>query len=135
MEQIKFRAWDKTSKIMLDVVSVVFIGGVTDQKIVMQTPDKPHEQWNSFRDQVEIMQFTGLLDKNGKEIFEGDIIKTNEGLRFVVEDSGGFGTENKEDYGKDWLNVSSFEWLIETIENKGGVEVIGNVFENSDLLK
>jgi len=62
MREIKFRAWDKTDKIMLQPYS----GCISDGKVFMSC-----KSGNEF----ELMQYTGLKDKNDKEIYEGDIVK------------------------------------------------------------
>jgi len=78
-------------------------------------------------DSVEIMQFTGLHDKNGKEIYEGDIVKDNWG--------GGIGAI------QDMREVSRLlsDGFLAGQENDDGslydAEVIGNIYENPELLE
>nr|WP_257148753.1 YopX family protein [Bacillus cereus] len=81
--------------------------------------------------EVELMQYTGLLDKNGKEIYEGDVVDTiYDGKLFtgvVVYDKSELdfkATNGKENYG------SNFQYLPCCEE----VEVIGNLYENPELL-
>lgn len=74
------------------------------------------------------MQSTGLLDKNGKEIFEGDILGTKDGLLNGV-------VEYRSDLGM-WTNslirYNNFERLCSIARDR---EIIGNIYENPELLE
>lgn len=118
MREIKFRAWDKKDKRMIsnplatDINSASNYIGLNDLLIKYETSG------------YILMQYTGLKDKNGKEIYEGDVVKSR-GYNDIDEEERVF---------------------IDTVEFNGGAfspicfekcenfEVIGNIYENPELL-
>jgi len=72
-------------------------------------------------DYIEWMQFTGLLDKHGKEIYEGDILKTSTGNCLVIWDDDGL-------WGFDDRHPLYFSGINQR-------EVIGNIYENKELFE
>lgn len=123
----KFRAWDNWRKRM-SVVDRIYM----DTKGV-RLYDDFGEYWRDFRD-VELTQSTGLKDKNGKEIFEGDI------LAFETDDEvinvNVFWDEEHALFMFESKKYNEQESLAELVENNTyPFEIIGNVHENPELLE
>lgn len=115
---LKFRAWHKHYKKMFQVVGFDFL---IEEGVAFEIP----KQGFKF-DVLELMQFTGLRDSKGIEIFEGDILKDGAGnvweMKWGYE--GGSGEDEERVLGYD----------ISLLEHCGGNEVIGNLFQNPELL-
>lgn len=127
MREIKFRAWVKDRKAIFEVVLINYV----TKKVTYLLERVGHLL--SIRDEkfndVELMQYTGLEEKNGKGIYEGDIVKlrANHGIGVVkyYDEWGAFVVE----YIKPKkLAVLGMNYCKEDIE------VIGNIYENTELL-
>lgn len=118
----KFRAWDEDSQRMNGNVEIYI---AKDKTIEVRPKD----------DKTIVMQSTGLKDKNGNEIFEGDVIKYKSGWKIFTEEVaynknlGGFGVVDA-----DAGIIFAFGELFEHI-NLGSLEVVGNIYENPELLE
>jgi hypothetical protein len=127
MREIKFRAWVKDRKAIFEVVLINYV----TKKVTYLLERVGHLL--SIRDakfnDVELMQYTGLKDKNNKEIYEGDILFESFGERYykVVFENGGFRAEFKGDFDEH-----SFD-LIDVVAQ--GCEVVGNIYEDSELME
>lgn len=124
--EIKFRAWDGSRMVHFEDFSI----GLTKGKKV-----KPYVYFlsDTFNGEVKlgkhkIMQWTGLLDKNGIEIFEGDILKESvDGIFEVIWDNTW--ARFKLDYTRTNKNIQYPEW------NRGtNMVIIGNIYESPYLL-
>ena len=119
MREIKFRAWDKINKEMFNVESINFQERRVYKDVV---------SYRNFND-IELMQYTGLKDKNNKEIYEGDILSdgNDEKPYKVIFENGSFRAEFEGDFEE-----YSFD-LIDVVAQ--GCEIIGNIYENPELIK
>jgi len=123
--KIKFRAWDKATKTMWFPVAIGVTEGV--QGVVTEL-FAPLTKSNLSVD--SLMQFTGLKDRNSKEIYEGDIIKTASGIGRVE-----MGADLDECLGMNagWYVIYRGDWdSYDKLECVMSNEVIGNIYENSD---
>ena len=132
MREIKFRVWDKGLKRM-------HICGESVHDSMMFEESGRASYYNlqngcGSLDEYELMQFTGLHDKNGKEIYESDVVEvTREGILergVVIFGSGCYFIKVKEHF----LNSVTLLPLHECSRNDYKLKVIGNIYENSDLL-
>jgi len=142
--EIKFRVWSKETKEMFQPHA--FIGNYQE------------------RDDIVLMQYTGLKDKSGKEIYEGDIIKIDkfdysifpEKIKKELLKNDGWKKEKKRMDGRwiiEWLgagfclrpiqNIDMGEFLVDRDsffaylgkQIEAEIEIIGNIFENKNLIK
>jgi uncharacterized phage protein (TIGR01671 family) len=140
MREIKFRVWDKlANKIFYEV-------WIEKKEDGLWWRYENGAIWNnSDSERRNVMQYTGLKDRNGKEIYDGDIVMFDDGerknLKFFVE-WGEYGDDEYVDKLECWtVDGSPLSCLVYgTGVNYGrgwrtanGVEVVGNAYENPDL--
>lgn len=131
MREIKFRAWDKEEKEMLELVTV----GCTrkDSWGPLYIKDKIINGFDHRN--YDIMQYTGLKDKNGVEIYEGDIVRRKD---FVCDEV--YFNVGQISYSGVGVFAGQFIFKsqsgnLEDMYSRYGDEVIGNVHENLELLE
>lgn len=141
MRKIKFRAWDKASEELVEIKTLNF----EYQKGAVCAVDYSDIN-GDLEDEWKLEQYTGLKDKNGTEIFEGDIIKIP--THYIIygtdidswEDDYAL-VEWSEEYGGFFIygETSLWEVLFEGCPKNGFhhefPEVVGNIHENPELLK
>lgn len=116
----RYRAWLKKDKEMIDVDEIHFNNSELDYIGDAIT-------WMCKKNDFVLMQSTGLTDKNGKEIFEGDIVDSEDGiLSGVVEFRPDLGM-----WTNSLLRYNNFERLCCIANSR---EIIGNIWENGELL-
>lgn len=119
MREIKFRAWDgETMLDSVDVNDLMFACGFNYDHVTWKGT------WGARKPDAVVMQYTGLKDKNGVEIYEGDIVKK---------------------FGRGSMPNPAFVFYVVEYKDNGfincldrrehGVEVIGNIYENPELLE
>lgn len=123
----KFRAWDNELGRMMSIKNVWFQDNCLEE---LELNDSVMNDYiTAYPDEVELMQSTGLHDRNGKEIFEGDIVKMAKDVYSdptyyeVIRHRGGAYRLDSNQHGCEL-------WLRHT-----NCEVIGNIYENPELLE
>lgn len=145
MREIKFRCWDKTARKMRQVIEIVFNAGMyydTNDNTVKLIWVKGHDIINNkdialereHKNEYILMQYTGLKDKNGKEVYLGDI------LEYTFTDYKGKKLWKERYIIKE--NISG--WEMRNITKPRGhrslslvknYKIIGNIYENPELLE
>lgn len=141
--KIKFRAWDKCNESMIESRNILKICMsrlnqepylIVYLKKWMNENREIKESDKSYTNEFGLMQYTGLKDKNGTEIYEGDIMEfrpwnkeetENYIVKFISDDASFRGIKEK----KSSIKVLSL------INSEQGLKIIGNIFENPELVK
>ncbi|MCC2443245.1 YopX family protein [Bacillus cereus] len=134
MKKNKFRAWHKEKKCWMSLHNNGYSFNPNNGQI--------YYEGLNITSRIDLMQYTGLKDKNDKEIYEGDIVKyldgnewstesgydceefNNHGAIFFDEECGRYDVTNKQGIGYDDLFDCGVDF-----------EIIGNIYENPELVK
>lgn len=144
MREIKFRAWDKKEKKMQRVDRIYFYS--THLEVyTSESLEQPYKNTS-----IVFMQYTGLKDKNGTEIFEGDLIRAGQ-MIYQIAWYGmdgrlmPFTTEpiNSNQYmASSGVPIRNWNWLdggegiyYHDIKKSVNIEVIGSIYENPELIR
>lgn len=127
MRELKFRAWDTKDKCW--VYGYETLGGFSLIGEVTLMGELGRPKLEKLLTDILFMQYTGLKDKSGKEIYEGDILRDADLDHWcVVFIDGSFWLQNPDDQS----NRNTYDWLSDT--GDWNHEVIGNIYENPDLI-
>lgn len=134
--EIKFRAWDKVNKKMRSSEELFNLDCSNELPFLPLAKGLYDEDENGYSADFEVMQYTGLRDKNGRDIYEGDILKRTllPSVRLssisIVKWIPAKACLSSADM--DGRNVT---FISDYINSNYELEVIGNIYENPELLK
>jgi len=139
-KELKFRVWIKSLK-RFGITSNLYVSADGNKIAGSETMDSVATKYYSLPiDDYLIQQSTGLKDKNGREIYEGDILsehwKHDDSNHISIVKFGIFQNNANEIYGNGYyLDYPRESYMSGRPLISSGYKIIGNIFENSELLK
>ena len=121
----KYRAWNKSTKAMYEDGDIVYID-IERSQIYVKTPFSEQLNCYNFRD-IDLMQSTGFTDKDGKDIFRGDIVTSRNGLFKGA-------VSLRQDLGAYVVRFIEYKYFERLRDVASSVVVIGNIYENPEIL-
>lgn len=122
MRPIKFRAWDRK------------LNGMSGAFTLQEAIDKDDfwgEHYGSITAEMIYMQYTGIKDKNGKEIYEGDVVRFKYWNNYIPQDATNWGVVA---YRDEMACFYLTQNVCITLSERREMEIIGNIYEHSHLL-
>jgi len=119
MREIKFRAWNKERQKILDVFDINFRTPAT-----VQILDENYVLYDELFDCVELMQFTGMPDNEGNNVYEGDILLDENNYYWLVSFLDGKFIAHVPDTIYDFVNLDDYQF-----------KVAGNIHQHAHLLE
>ncbi len=142
--EIRFRAWDKLRHTVNDVACINWVDGYA---LLWKKIGSSRATYGAELNSIQLMRYTGLKDKNGTEIYEGDIVKGNLyiGNDVCVVKWGNYSVWGAHDEVTDSTdNIDVYGWYFDWMDNETiklnedtalECEVIGSIYENPELLE
>ena len=125
MRKVKFKVFARKEKTICKALSIDVSRGGEYGIVFVEYPDKGRATLGlSF---VDLMQYTGLKDRNGKEIYEGDLVEISDSDDDII-------CQVKYEYGSFILEKGEYTEYLGEVEERF-LEVVGNIYENKKLME
>lgn len=137
MREIKFRAWDKGNQEMVysdkQLEDDYYVFTVTNDGVCVEAPHYDPQSCTTHYLPVEseIMQYTGLKDRNGKEIYEGDFIRGHYGARGEIQEGPVYWCDEH----LAWSHFGPLHAFDQRPSRAPDILILGNIYENPELLE